>query len=110
MKEIVHAQCWAHTRRNFVEAQSVEPTLVTQALEQIGTLYALEAQGREQKVIEDTKLHHRLVHAQPVVEQFFAWLEQTVREVVLLPSTPFRHAAQYALDRRAALVEAALRQ
>ena len=47
-EEIVHAQCWAHTRRKFVEAQPVEPALVAQALEQIGTLYALEAQGREQ--------------------------------------------------------------
>ena len=52
---------------------------------------------------EDAKLHHRRVHAQPVVEQFFRWLERTLREVVLLPSNPFRQAAHYALDRRAAL-------
>jgi transposase len=47
MQEVVHAQCWAHTRRKFVEAQTAEPGLVAQALEQIGTLYAIEAQGRE---------------------------------------------------------------
>jgi transposase len=102
-EEIVHAQCWAHTRRKFVEAQPVEPALVAHALEQIGTLYALEAQGREQKLTEDAKLRHRKVHAQPAVEQFFTWLERTVREVILLPSNPFRQAAQYALARRAAL-------
>jgi transposase len=38
-----------------------------------------------------------------VVEQFFTWLEGTLREEVLLPSNPFRQAAHYALDRRAAL-------
>jgi transposase len=100
---VVHAQCWAHTRRKFVEAQAAEPELVAQALEQIGTLYSLEAQGREQKVTEDAKLRQRRVHAQPVVEQFFLWLERTLREVVLLPANPFRQAAPYALDRRAAL-------
>src|SRR5262249_39089019 len=90
---IVHAQCWAHTRRKFVEAQTAEPGLVAQALEQIGTLYALEAQGREQKLTADAKLRQRRVHAQPVVERFFTWLKRTLREVILLPSNPFRQAA-----------------
>src|SRR6185503_11199552 len=67
---IVHAQCWAHTRRKFVEAQAVEPDLVAQALEQIGTLYALEAHGREQRLTEEAKLRQRRAHAHPVVEQF----------------------------------------
>jgi transposase len=102
-QDIVHAQCWAHTRRKFVEAQPVEPELVARALEWIGTLYALEAQGREQKVTEVAKLHQRRLQAQPVVEQFFTWLAHTVRDTVLLPSNPFRQAAHYALDRRAAL-------
>ena len=100
---IVHAQCWAHTRRKFVEAQAAEPGLVAQALERIGTLYALEAQGREQHLTENALLRHRMVHAQPVVEQFFTWLERTLQDTVLLPSNPFRQAAHYALDRRAAL-------
>jgi hypothetical protein len=100
---IVHAQCWAHTRRGFTEAQTVEPGLVAQALEQIGVLYALEAQGREQRLTADAKLRHRRAEAQPVVEQFFTWLERTVRDTVLLPTNPFRQAAHYALDRRSAL-------
>lgn len=103
MQDIVHAQCWAHARRKFVEAETVEPGLTTQALEQIGTLYALEAQGREQKLRDDAKLRQRRASAQPVVEQFFTWLDQTVRDTVLLPSNLFRQAAHYALDRRAAL-------
>jgi hypothetical protein len=103
MQDIVHAQCWTHARRKFVEAQTVEPSLAAQALEQIGTLYALEARGREQKLRDDAKLRQRIASAQPVVEQFFTWLARTLRDTVLLPSNPFRQAAHYALDRRAAL-------
>lgn len=95
-QDIVHAQCWAHTRRKFVEAQPVEPELVAQALEQTGTLCALEAQGRKQKVTKDAKLHQRRVHAQSVVEQFCMWLEHTVRNTALLPSNPFRHRPLFA--------------
>jgi transposase len=102
IQAIVHAQCWAHTRRQFVDAQMMEPGFVAQALEQIGTLYAVEAQGREQQLAGDAKLRHRRAYAQPVVEQFFTWLEQTVRDTGLLPTNPFRQAAHYALDRRAA--------
>ena len=65
---------WAHAQRKFVEAQAAEPELVAQALERIGMLYALEAQGREQK-LRDDKLRQRKASAQPVVEQFFTWLE-----------------------------------
>jgi transposase len=83
---ILHAQCWAHTRRKFVEAQAVEPRLVAQALEQIGTLSALEAQGREQNLTADATQRHRLDSTKPVVEAFFTWLDHTLRAEVVLPS------------------------
>ena len=38
-----------------------------------------------------------------MVEAFFAWLERTLREQVLLPSNPFTKAARYALEREEAL-------
>lgn len=103
MQEVVHAQCWAHTRRKFVDAQMAEPSLAAQALQQIGVLYAVEARGREHHETAAAKLQHRQTSAQPVVAQFFTWLEDTVAKTVLLPSNPFRQAAFYALDRRAAL-------
>jgi transposase len=42
-------------------------------------------------------------HATPLVDAFFAWLKRTFREQVLLPTNPFTHAAQYALEREPAL-------
>ncbi len=36
---IVHAQCWAHTRRQFLKAEGMEPKLKARALELIRRLY-----------------------------------------------------------------------
>jgi transposase len=102
-QEVVHAQCWAHTRRKFVDAQMAEPGLAAQALEQIGALYAVEARGRAQHLTAAATLHHRQAYAQPLVDQFFTWLRDAVHTTILLPSNPFRHAAVYALDRQTAL-------
>ena len=100
---LVHAQCWSHCRRQFVDAAAVEPTLVAQALDLIGQLYHQEAQARERQLVDEALLTFRAEHAQPIVNAFFAWLERTLREQVLLPTDPFTKAAQYALEREAAL-------
>jgi hypothetical protein len=100
---IVHAQCWSHTRRQFLDAERAEPALVAQTLEWIGTLYAHEAHIRERQLAEDAKLRYRCDHAKPIVEEGFAWLERILHDHLLLPSNPFRQAARYALDRREAL-------
>jgi hypothetical protein len=99
---LVHAQCWSHCRRQFVEAAAVEPPLVAQALDFIGTLSHQEAQARERQLPEAALLAFRAEHAKPIVEAFFLWLTQTLREQVLLPTNPFTTAARYALEREAA--------
>ena len=47
---ITHAQCWTHTRRNFFEAQTVDPEAASQALALIGELYRVEESIREEKL------------------------------------------------------------
>jgi transposase len=100
---LVHAQCWSHCRRQFVEAAPTEPVLVAHALEYIGALYGHEAKLRTQARSPAEQLAYRGEYAKPIVDTFFAWLERTLREQVLLPTNPFTKAAQYALDREAAL-------
>ncbi|MGE0684100.1 MAG: IS66 family transposase, partial [Candidatus Binatia bacterium] len=100
---LVHAQCWSHARRQFVDAAQVEPALVAQALECIGQLYQQEARGREQQLAEEALLTFRSEHAKPLVDAFFVWLARTLREQILLPTNPFTKAARYALAREAAL-------
>jgi transposase len=100
---LVHAQCWSHCRRHFVDAAAIEPPLVAQALDFIGQLYHQEAQGREQQLADAALLTFRAENAKPIVDTFFAWLTQTLREHVLLPTNPFTTAAHYALERETAL-------
>ena len=100
---ITHAQCWSHTRRLFFEAQDAEPQAAAQALDLIGALYELEARVREDKLAAARKLDYRLTHAKPIVEQFFAWVNQKFEAQGLLPSNPLTKALAYARERRCAL-------
>jgi len=97
--EIVHATCWAHSRRAFEKAQKMEPDAVQQALAQIGGLYALEKKCRAQDLAADEMLAYRQKHCEPVVNRFFAWVYEQRQRVDLLPSNPLSKALQYVSDR-----------
>lgn len=102
-KKVVLAQCWAHTRRKFVEAAKHEPVLCDTALDLIGKLYEHEEAIRETELTEEKKLLYRAEHAKPIVEHFFAWLSHACAEWILLSSNPFSQAASYALERQRGL-------
>lgn len=97
---ITHAQCWAHTRRLLFEAKQAEPQATAQALDMIGALYQVEAHIREHQLKAARKLDYRLVHAKPIVERFFAWVNQQFEKLGLLPSNPMTKAMAYARERR----------
>ena len=99
---VVRAQCWVHARRNFVEAESVEPMLAREALRRIAKLYELEgslAAGSTPEAIQEL----RSEKIRPLVEEFFGWLQEQLDERALLPSNPFDQAANYVLDREEAM-------
>jgi transposase len=92
-----------HCRRGFFEAQGAEPQAAAQALEQIGALYEIERQIRQDKLEGQAKRIHRLTHSKPLVDEFFAWVDQRLAGQGLLPSNPLTKALAYARARRAAL-------
>jgi len=100
---ITLAQCWSHARRGFERAKDIEPAASAEALERIGALYAIERQIREQELSGAAKQAYRQQHAAPLVQAFFDWAEQQVRQAALLPSNPLTKALHYALERRAGL-------
>jgi len=100
---IVHAQCWAHTRRYFVEAEASDPGRAGEALDAIGRLYDHEARIKEKGLSVEQVLVYRGEHVKPVVDEFFEMLRDRLEKEVLLPTNPFTKAARYALDREAAL-------
>ena len=103
VNRLVHAQCWSHTRRQFIEAEPAEPTLVAQGLDRIGEVYKHEALLRQRRLEAEAKLAYRAEFAKPLVDAFFLWLQQTLTTQPLLPSNPFTKAARYALEREQAL-------
>lgn len=100
---LTHAQCWAHTRRKVFEAQDAEPAAAARGLDLIGGLYAVEERIRGLKLRTTKKLDYRLTHAKPIVEQFFAWVNQHFEAQGLLPSNPLTKALAYARERRLGL-------
>jgi len=95
---VIHAQCWAHTRRNFIEAEGADPPRSKKAIEYIRVLYDHEATHKE--LPEDDRLQRRREVLLPVVEEFFAWLSHELADLTILPSSPFSKAASYALQRK----------
>lgn len=100
---VVHAHCWAHTRRMFLKAQDSEPHKAQQALEHIRLLYHHDAQLKARDLPDEKRLRHRTEHSRPVVEAFFVWLTQQLTERSLLPNDPFARAVSYALQRKESL-------
>jgi len=100
---LTHAQCWAHTRRKFFEAQGAEPQSAGEALDQIGALYAVEAHIRDKRLVGVKKRDYRLTHAKPLVARFFAWVAQQFEAQGLLPKNPLTTALAYARERRVGL-------
>lgn len=97
---LTHAQCWAHTRRKLFEAQDADPQAAARGLELIGGLYAVEERIRQQKLTAAKKLDYRLMHAKPIAETFFTWVNQQFETQGLLPSNPLTKALAYARERR----------
>lgn len=100
---VVHAQCWVHSRRKFVEAKDCATEAVEQALEFIGQLYRIEERIREKKLGGQKKRQYRSEYSRPLVDQFFTWCQTQCYEGALTPKHPLTKALNYVLSREAAL-------
>lgn len=101
---VTHAQCWAHTRRGFFEAQGAEPQAADCALKMIGKIYEIEADTKKLSLSGEHKRLHRLERAKPLVEQFFVWVDEQFANLGLLPSNKLTQALAYARERKAQLM------
>lgn len=100
---VTHAQCWVHSRRQFLEAEAQEPKAVAEALDWIGRLYQIEIEIKERDLAGEKKHQARLEHSKPVVDAFFEWCEDQLRRPDLLPKDPFTKALGYVISREHAL-------
>ena len=95
-EDIRIAHCWAHARRDFADAlkaykktgpskKRVKQTIAYQALERIGTFYALEDGWKD--LSPEERLIRRQEHLKPLVEAYFAWIKSIDPESVASEKT-----------------------
>jgi transposase len=92
-------RCWAHTRRAFLKAESVDPKPVAQALEMIRALYAIEAALRTTGADANTILGTRCARSEPIIDRLFEWVRAEIGKPELLPSSALAKALSYARER-----------
>jgi transposase len=98
--QISEAACWAHVRRKFFDIHSANSSpIAAEALERIGTLYAVEAEIRGRA--PDERCAQRQARAGPLLDQLHAWLLATVAK--LSKKSELAGAIRYALTRWSAL-------
>lgn len=103
--------CWAHARRKFYEARTVQPDEAHMALAFIARLYAIEADlaalrypiSETSDLVQVTRRWHherrrvRQRKSLPILHEFHAWLERAQHAV--LPKSPVGQAISYVLPR-----------
>ena len=100
---LTHAQCWVHSRRQFIEAENSWPQPAKEAIGLIAKLYELEEAIQRQKLTDDKKRQYRLTHSKPVVDRFFTWCDDTLHNLTLLPKDPLYKAIGYVRSKEMAL-------
>lgn len=102
-QNVIHAGCWAHSRRGFERALIMEPVWAQQALDRIAELYQIEATIRAREFSPEEIAVWRRKHSAPLVDAFFAWVKEQRQRPELLPSNPLSKALLYVAEREAAL-------
>ncbi len=100
---VVHAACWVHARRGIEKALTIEPEAAQAGLDQIGVLYKLEKQWRQQALAANKLLEQRQKISEPLVMNFFNWVDEQRQRPDLLPSNPFAKGLNYISDRQSEL-------
>jgi transposase len=100
----LNPQCWTHSRREFVKAEDMEPVRVKEALDLIRPLYRLEDEIKKQELSGEAKRLYRVEHSKPVVDIFFAWVDDQLKNDAFLPSNPLTKALNYVNKRKDALM------
>ena len=97
---IIELGCLAHARRKYFELNAAQPNAIAQqALERIGALYAIEAEGRDLTIA--ARAHLRQTQAQPRLAALREWLINT--RLSIAEGSGTANAIDYSLKRWPAL-------
>jgi transposase len=98
---IQEAACWAHVRRKFFDLHEAHASpITTEALERIGSLYAIESEIRGRS--PDERRRERQTRSRPLLTSLQSWLKESLTRLSRKSETAA--AINYALGRWTALV------
>jgi len=101
---VVHGNCWAHVRREFLEAEASYPDLTKQPIAWIARLFEIErdlpkvgqhASLAERAPVLEGRRAARAAESRPVTDELRQWGFDTLPTV--LPSTGLAKAVEYML-------------
>ena len=95
--KVVHAGCWAHSRRKFFDAVQLnaDDAVATRIVKLIDELFGIDAVAREEKLDHAARHVLRLERAKPLVEVIRGEVEAA--RGACLPSSALGKAAHYTL-------------
>src|SRR3954465_2374401 len=95
--KIVHACCWAHARRKFIEALKLRPEdrVATRIVARIDELFSIDAEARSAHLDHAARHALRLQRARPLLDLLKPQIEAIQADA--LPASALGKAAQYTL-------------
>jgi transposase len=96
----LNAQCWSHSRREFIKAEEAEPVKVKEALDLLRPLWAVEKKITNEGLTGEAKRLYRVEHSKPLVDAFFTWVEKQQKDTALLPTNRLTKALNYVHKRK----------
>ena len=95
-REVIEVACWAHTRRQFYEAQSSDLMPSTVMLAGIRLLYDVEREARDMQLDGEGRRALRQAKSVPILDDIKTYLGREQPQV--LPKSPEGQAMAYALS------------
>ena len=95
--KMVHACCWAHARRKFIEALKLHPDdrTATRIVARIDELFAIDAEARSATLDHAARHQLRLERSRPLLDLLKPQIEAAQAEA--LPASALGKAARYTL-------------
>jgi transposase len=95
--KMVHASCWAHSRRKFFDALKLNPDdrVAARIVGQMNDLFAIDAEARAQNLDHAARQVLRTERARPLLDQIRRQVEAA--QASALPASALGKAAKYTL-------------
>ena len=95
-KEVTSVGCFAHSRRYFKEAQSVDSDRAEWILDRYQKLYIIEAKARDEELDHEARFRLREQYALTILDEIKTWLNEQCKYI--LPKSAIGKAIGYALS------------